>query len=259
MLRCRHLLALAVIGIGLISNALAQDSDTSIVDAINKALRQEVQRTTQSVESQKPVVPPKPVELLPADWLSQISQDYTITREANQAVPLARLAWYLQHRQALQQQLTQTRSIIYRLTKRLKAQELPTELALIPLVTQGASLQLDAAALSTMKRLQPTLKDPLLLLAVYASSASGVQTLVAAHPNTRFWQISWPPRTMTFVANLVALAQLVQHADYYGLNGKMVSEPVPPALVPSKFVPLSPEVTPTLLEVIERMFPPSKI
>lgn len=248
-------LMLTVLGVGLAQAAQESTPGPSIVEEINKSLRQEVQRTAKSVETEKPAAP-KPVELFSADWLVKISKDYTLFSEANQKLPLQRVEWYLQHKHLLQQQLLRSRVIIDTLTQRLQTLKLPTELSLVPLLTEGASTELNAQALTTLQRLQPTLKDPLWLVAVYASSEQAVLSMQRAHPGVSFWDLPWPSRTATFVANIVALAQLIKNADAYNLFDLNLPAKVPPALVPGEFKP-APEgqPTPSLPEIIQKIYP----
>jgi hypothetical protein len=248
------------------SFSAASASDPSIVDMINRSLQQEVQKTIKDVEAAKPVVKPgaKPAvksSAVPSqDWLNQISQDYHITCYANQVQPLARIEWYLQHKQLLRQQLAQSRNVIFSLYQNLKKQGLPSELALVPLLTQASSLVLDQARLNALIAAKKQITDPLDQLAAYHLSINQFKQIRSQYPDKAFWLIPWPPRTVLFVANLVALAQLIQHADYYGLTQAATmnpsSAPVPPVFRPNPFEPLEQDANkvPSFKDLIDRIY-----
>lgn len=230
-------------------------SDPSIVDMINRSLQQEVQKTAKDVEKAKPVTT-TPSQ----DWLNQISQDYQITCYANQVQPLARIEWYLQHKQLLRQQLAQSRHVIVSLYQSLKKQGLPSELALVPLLTQASSLVLDQTKLNALIAAKKQITDPLDQLAAYQLSVNSYKQIRSQYPDKAFWLIPWPPKTILFVSNLVALAQLIQHADYYGLtesaNMNPSSAPVPPGFRPNPFEPLEQKASdaPSFKDLIDRIY-----
>lgn len=226
-------------------------SDPSIVDMINRSLQQEVQKTAKDVEIAKPTANPavKPAVKSYAapsqDWLKQISQNYQITQYANQAQPLARIEWYLQHKQLLRQQLFQSHDVIFSLYQNVKKQGLPTELALVPLLTQASSLTLDPIRLNELLAAKHQITDPLDQLAAYHLSVNQYKRIRAQYADKDFWLIPWPPRTLLFVANLVALAQIIQQAEYYGISQSNDATPaVPPVFRPSTFEPLGPDNNP---------------
>ena len=244
---------------------LAAASSDSIVDAINASLHQEVKRTAESVAKISKIEAPKPVAIIPADWLLKITQQLTFQSEANWPLPRQRIIWYLQHKNLLEQQIMQNRSVIYSLYLQLKDQSLPMELVLSPLLTRGAALSIDKGALMALQKSQPIFNNKLLLVAAYQAGEKTVLQATANKADTLFWDLPLPDTTKEYVANLVALAQLIKYASYYGLVVSPDTKPSESSGVVSRpaeqesFVPEGDALhpTPSLQQLLDRIYPRS--
>ena len=189
----------------------------------------------------------------------QISAHFILQSNANNDLVRQRIAWYLAHKQDLQQSLAQARPYLFHLFNETNHRNLPAEIVLIPLVKSGFDpmtidnpdtagiwelstehaanlgikmnwwydgrkdfLTSTTAVLNNIAQLHETYPDWLLTLAAYQAGAQTVraamQENLQQHKNVDFWSLNLPSKTQVFVANIIALTQIIRYPDYYNLN-----------------------------------------
>lgn len=194
------------------------------------------------------------------DLWSVITRSFSLPHYSNTPAVQAQISWFMSHKEFLAKVANQAEPYLYYVFQQVKAQQLPGELALLPMIesaydpfayspvgaaglwqlmpstASGLGLHQDYwfdgrkdiinstnAALKHLSYLKDFFHDNwLLAIASYDSGEGTVLNAVKRNQqsglSTKFWSLSLPRETETYVPRLLALAEIISNPQKYPLD-----------------------------------------